>query len=422
MITTMAAASTAAAAATGTKILDLLIIGGGLSGVMVANDFHHRRSSSSPASSPSDDDNNNNETNSKSSWRLLEARSVLGGRLVNDDNGHNIDLGGAWVWPTHQPNLRRLLSQQLDDDIVLFDQPDDPSSTRIDGGAVQIVNSLSKDLPHERILLNTPVTKCSLVSMTTSDDVVVDDDIEDQTCTNTYDDDGGVKTSNDDKKSEAVIKIETSSQNEAVFYARQVVIAVPPRLIAKHIRFDPPLSPEKQDAMESSHTWMAGVTKVSLVYNSKFWNVDVSNMGLPSHLGPAFQVYDASTKDGTISALTFFTITKTESERKLSDKELGNNVASQIASVWQYFGHNDMANQALKFDHVHVQRWPLETYISEDPKPTMIHPHPHPIGALSKPEWNGMLLFAGSEADQRSAGVMEGAIGSAKRVMKDIQS
>ena len=165
---------------------------------------------------------------------------------------------------------------------------------------------------------------------------------------------------------------------------------------------------------------MAGVTKISLEYSTKFWTNDVSNMGLPSHLGPAFQVYDASTQDGRTSALTFFALTKTDEERQLDDQALGEKVVKQIASVWKYFGHGDMANQAMYFSDVHVQRWPLEPYISEDPRPTTIQPHPHPIGALSRNEWNGMLLFAGSEADQRSSGVMEGAIGSAKRVLKDI--
>lgn len=401
------------AAAASTKILDLLIIGGGLSGVMVAHDFH--RQSSSAISSASESSQSNTQTSSSSSlssWCLFEARSELGGRLVNDSKGLRIDLGGAWVWPTQQPNLRRLIAEL--DDIEVFQQPDDPSSTRIDGGAVQLVHSLSKHLPKDNIFLNTPVTKCSLVSIPTQPNHEDNtDDNNDQTCDNREEEPTKIR-------SETVVRVETATSSSSVFYARQVVIAVPPRLVVKHITFDPPLSPDKQYAMESSHTWMAGVTKISLQYSTRFWTNDVSNMGLPSHLGPAFQVYDASTKDGAVSALTFFALTKTETERQLDDEALGKMVAQQIALVWKYLGHGEMANKATVFDDVHVQRWPLETYISEDSAPTMIHPHPHPVGVLSRPEWNGMLLFAGSEADQRSSGVMEGAIGSAKRVMKEI--
>ena len=80
----------AAAAAASTKLLDLLVIGGGQSGVFVAHDYHHRDSTTSEAKS----------------WKLVEARSTLGGRLANDEAGQDIDLGGAWVWPQHQPNLR----------------------------------------------------------------------------------------------------------------------------------------------------------------------------------------------------------------------------------------------------------------------------------------------------------------------------
>mmetsp|Transcript_39980 Transcript_39980/g.96507 ORF Transcript_39980/g.96507 Transcript_39980/m.96507 type:complete len:417 (-) Transcript_39980:43-1293(-) len=410
---TMAAASSiTAAAAAGTKILDLLIIGGGLSGAMVAHDYQNRHAASASASESA-------PQAPPKSWNLLEARSVLGGRLVNDSKDRNIDLGGAWIWPSQQPNIRRLISE-LDDDIVVFTQPDDDSSTRIDGGAVQLVHSLSKNLPKDRIFLNTPVTKYSLVAMPKDDNS--------QVCN------GEDAETDASERVENVVRVETttptnnstdeeknpSSSPSSVFYARQVVIAVPPRIVFEHMQFDPPLSPEKQQAMESSHTWMAGVTKISLEYSTKFWTNDVSNMGLPSHLGPAFQVYDASTKDGNTSALTFFALTKTDEERQLDDKALGEKVAKQIASVWKYFGHSDMANQAMYFSDVHIQRWPLEPYISENPRPTTVQPHPHPIGALSRNEWNGMLLFAGSEADQRSSGVMEGAIGSAKRVLKDI--
>lgn len=350
-----------------TKLVDVLIIGGGLSGVMVAHELQK----------------------TSLTWRLVEARPLLGGRLANDDKGHNVDLGGAWIWPYQQPHMKRL-TQSLS--IPTFPQPDDPSSTRVEGGAVMFIHRLSEDFPKESIQLNSPVTSCTLMTMKDATDV----------------DEDSCSTSDN----ESVVRVETSSQETML--ARRVVLAVPPKLIAKHISFHPPLSDAKQAALDANQTWMAGVTKIGMVYTQRFWDRQSSNMGLPNE--PAFQVYDASTKDGSVSALTFFSLANTE-----DDKELADACAKQMQSVWSYY-RRPFADKALDFVDFHVQRWPKEAYISEDPNPQSINPHPQPVRALSTNEWNDTLLFAGSESDRLSPGVMEGAIGAALRVVEELKS
>jgi monoamine oxidase len=370
------------------KILDVVIIGGGLSGVMVAHEL--QKNFPSPSSS-----------SSSFTWNLLEARPVLGGRLSNDHAGHLIDMGGAWVWPDFQPNMKRLLKTL---NIPTFPQPDDPSSTRIEGGAVTIVHALATTLPPDRIQLGLPVTSLTLVDAPGSTN-------SSQSCP-VGSEEGGTK----------VIRLETPN---GPILAKRVVLAVPPKIASQHIQFDPPLSKSKEQAMAGSHTWMAGVTKVSLVYDHKFWSSDMSNMGLPrqASTGPAFQMYDASTKDGSVHALTFFALVPPGSPAKSNDEILGKEVASQLANVWyRLLGRGDLKDQTLNYKTVHVQHWPTEKFISEDPHPTQIHPHPHPVGALSSKEWDGRLYFAGSEADHQSSGVMEGAVGSALRVVRELLS
>jgi monoamine oxidase len=353
------AANTAVVAPATMKVLDVIVVGAGLSGVLVSHGLQQQQRD----------------------WRLLEARPVLGGRLANDMGGHKIDLGGAWVWPAHQPRMRKLLR---DLEIPTFPQPDDSSSTRIDGGAVRIVERLAEDLPLEQIQFSTAVTSCKLQRL------------------------------GDDKT--PVVEIQTAT-NETL-WARRVVWAVPPRLLHEHVRFDPPLSPDKQKALASAHTWMAGVTKIALVYpNGRFWSLEESNMGMPSHLGPAFQVYDSSTKGAPESALTFFALVDQDKD----DATLAKTVANQMQQVWKYMGQLQAAHQIHSYSHYFVQRWPLETYISEDPHPRTIHPHPHPVGALSTSEWDGLLEFAGSETDRLSPGVMEGAVGAAQRVLQSLE-
>jgi monoamine oxidase len=416
------------------QILDLLIIGGGLSGLFVAHDYHHRHQSreitttttSKPTAAASL--STSTRTSSTVKWKLLEARSVLGGRLVNDNKGHWIELGGAWVWPQQQPNLRHLLPQLA---LSTFSQPEDdndddrnnnPSSStlRVDGGTVALIETLARNLPLENIDLNTPVTKCTLVGVekALSDASYQPHYVQVET-----------KTTIDSNKNND--NTHDLSSTTSIFRARRVVIALPPKLILKHIQFDPPLSLTKQQAMEASHTWMAGVTKIALVYPTQIWrkkdhNPSLrarTNMGLPTHWGPAFQVYDASSRDGTVAAVTFFAWVKANSPAQFDDQVLAKQVTQQLARVWDYLGvDKDVIEQlsSYSFTDIHVQRWPLEEYISEDSSPEQIHPHPHPVEALSMSEWQGALLFAGSESDMVSPGVMEGDIGAAFRVLRDI--
>jgi len=161
---------------------------------------------------------------------------------------------------------------------------------------------------------------------------------------------------------------------------------------------------------------------VALMYPTRFWNLSHSNMGLPSGggSGPAFQMYDGSTRDGSIAALTFFTLVPPGFA--VEDEALAKRVALQLGSVWTALGFMDMSMQVHSYTSFYIQRWPSETYISEDAQPTRIHPHPHAIPVLAAPDWNARLHFAGSEADQQSAGVMEGAIGSAERVWEELAS
>jgi monoamine oxidase len=343
------------------KLLDVLIVGGGLSGMIIGQGVQRMHAD----------------------WKLLEARPSLGGRLANDDVFNQIDLGGAWIWPHQQPHMRDLAKSL---GLHTFPQPDDPSSTRIEGGAVQFINKIAEELPIDLLQLNSPVTSCTL------------------------------ETTVDSGK---VVRVETAGKE--TFLARKVVFAVPPKLLSKHVTFDPPLSERKQAALKASQTWMAGVTKVALVYPSRFWDARSSNMGLGG-LGPAFQVYDSSTRDNKVSALTFFALVPSSDSSAVTDDErLAKQVAEQMAEVWEYRGRPLYAKQATNYTSHHVYRWPAESYISEDDKPVRINPHPSPVRALSEPEWDGVLQFAGSETDLGSPGVMEGAVGAAKRVLKSLE-
>jgi monoamine oxidase len=346
-------------------IFDVIIVGGGLSGLFVSRGLEH-----------------------KSNWKLLEASDRLGGRLVNAPST-KIDMGGAWIWPSHQPHMRELVSRLS---LSTFAQPDDMSSIRIEDGAARIIDKLTTrndvDISDNKIQLSSPVATCKLLN---------DHEFPAQ--------------------GQPLVQVETTDGTHYV--ARKVVFAVPPKVLTDHVSFDPPLSESKREAMAASRTWMAGVTKVALLYPNRFWDLQSSNIGMPP--GPAFQVYDSGTKDGRIAALTFFTHVPPESPAQTDDALLAKQVAGQLATQWGYLNKITYAKLAHSFNSFHVYRWPTNQFVSgNDSRPSHIHPHPMPNRALSTPEWNGALLFCSTETDLESPGVMEGAIGSAKRVLRTL--
>ena len=66
-------------------MLDVAIVGGGLCGLALAHSLQARGSD----------------------WRLFEARSRLGGRVLTaeDVDGTPVDLGATWYWPATQPAI-----------------------------------------------------------------------------------------------------------------------------------------------------------------------------------------------------------------------------------------------------------------------------------------------------------------------------
>lgn len=338
------------------KIYDLIIVGGGLSGLLIASRISQSKDKT---------------------FLLLEANNILGGRLRNDGFGDDIDMGGAWIWPRSNPLMSTLIKEEH---LQVMNQPGDKSCVRICGGVVMLIHKLAEKIQANNIRLNVAVQ--SLMMMDSGD------------------------------------YIEIKSADGFVVKAKQVVITGPPKVISQNILFSPPLCSRKQIAMAASQTWMAGVTKVSLVYEIDGLSRDftIGNMGLRNYDSesgcPAFQVYDACTENENIFALTFFVLATGTDD----DKSLATQCGTQLREVVRGGTSIDFTN----FSRFHVQRWPHEKYISEDREPSDINPHPDPTKALAESDWDGSLVFAGTESDIRFPGMMEGAVGSAFRAVSFI--
>lgn len=65
---------------------------------------------------------------------------------------------------------------------------------------------------------------------------------------------------------ETYVELEFATENgHAHYQARQAVLAVPPRLLADSVIFEPELAPKLLGIMQGTPTWMAGHAKALLV-------------------------------------------------------------------------------------------------------------------------------------------------------------
>jgi monoamine oxidase len=201
---------------------------------------------------------------------------------------------------------------------------------------------------------------------------------------------------------------------EVEMAARQVVFAIPPRLIEEHILFSPALPGELQTALLARPTWMAQQAKAVVVYGSRqdFSEHAGSGNAFVHHEQAVLgQVFDASSMDRTVAALGGF-LALSPAQRVRFHEGLEMLVTSQFV---QLFG------PAFEKGKLQYQDWASEpfTCATLDRREPAIPAYPRAGDrGMHVPLWDGKLWFAGSEFALRQAGYLEGALTDAARVAK----
>ena len=330
---------------------------------------------------------------------LFEARERLGGRVLSVSckrSGIAVDLGPTWFWPETQPLITRLISDlhladfpQHDQGTLLHLRDPDKKPERLDGesvhsgarrlagGMASLVDALAAKVPKDTIKLGYVLT-----GLTDLGDSI-----------------GLVFRCKD-------LLVEVS--------ARQVVLAVPPRLLEEHVRFEPGLDSETREAMRAAETWMASQAKVVISYDRASWRDEgqSGNAYVTHEQAVLSEIFDACDITAIKAALGGFLALSPELRQSFS-AGLPLLMTNQMEQV---FGHR------LEQDEQHYQDWSLDPYTcSAADRAAPGAPHAgfaNPL--LRRALWDGKLHLGGAETAAGSSGYLEGAVEAARRISREL--
>jgi monoamine oxidase len=294
---------------------DIVIIGGGLSGLYAAWLL---------------------EQAGIKNYLLLEARQRFGGRILSvsvdaenqQDSGvsHDLfDLGPSWFWPDMQAELAALVDslgldvfQQYENGDMLGERSASevptrmrgyvnfPPSMRLLGGTQQLTDALNKRISAQRVFTGQAVKLLS--------------------CNGSH--------------------VDISSLDEAGnvshWRARQVLLALPPRLAVSKIEFSPPLPKTLEQHWLSMPAWMAPHAKYIAVYDTPFWREQGLSGEARSLCGPMNEIHDASMPGGRAALFGFLGV-PAHVRRGLSEQRLKNLCREQMGRL---FGARALEPQA----------------------------------------------------------------------------
>lgn len=330
-------------------------------------------------------------------YLLAEARDRVGGRILSVGLGNAgatdafADLGPSWIWPG-QGHIAALLNEL---EITVFEQFSDGNlvyedeqgqvrrdldyssmagSLRINGGVARVTKRLMASLDNESVFMRHRVSAI---------------------CENT---DG--------------YRVDLAHDGDILqVQARKVVLAIPPRVIASQIEFEPALPATIQQEMSAIPTWMAAHAKLFVLYDQPFWRAQgLSGDGI-SHRGPLMEVHDASPVNPGYGALFGFVGLAAGSPQR----EPSRLQADAVRQLEKMYGAP--AGKPLQ---VMLKDWSQEQFTAtQADQMTSEHPRygiPPGMAALA----DRGLFFASSEMAPQFGGFIEGALEAAHNVLRQL--
>lgn len=334
--------------------------------------------------------------------KVLEARDRVGGRVLTaqaagKEELGQFDLGPTWFWPQYEKTIARLIESLK---LETFDQyaagamlsernehgpparyvlPEGAAekSMRIKGGVQSLITAIESALPPGTVELE---TRATAIRMNETGSITVE------------------ASFGDGERKEIP--------------ASQVILALPPRIAAKHIEFSPALPADLMRELAETPTWMAGQAKVIAVYERPFWRESGLSGFATSWVGPLQEIHDASPSQGAGALFGFFGM-PAETRRGLEEEQLLEMVTDQLARLFGpaaknatsilYKDWSSDAETAVKADSIPLREFPAYGKLLAD-------------GA-----WKKKLIFAGTETSEQFGGHLEGALQAAEQAVSEIQ-
>ena len=360
-------------------------MGGGLSGLHTAHELHKRGIE----------------------FRLLEARHRMGGRILSkspqinpvDSTVAAFDLGPSWFWP-HQKRIQALL-KELKLNQAIFEQPELGAnlyedhngsivqgitgtsmrgSYRIKGGLQGIIANLIEKLADTAYL-----TASTVKQITYQNEIL---------------------------KTQIISNDELWNINSDF-----VVLALPPRLAAKSLQFNPQLSPSRLTQLKNIGTWMAAHAKVAILYNEPFWTNQGLSGNVISQLGPLQEIHDANTPQSKPYGLIGF-VGIDANDRLNKNDQLRAEIVTQLVRL---FG--DAAASPIE---MYLKDWAFDihTATEEDREFMLFHPS-STFDEKTEVNWDGRLIWSGTETagtGERNNGYLEGALEASERTINTLMA
>jgi len=331
-------------------------------------------------------------------FQLLEARHRFGGRILSvsgngDPSPDGFDLGPSWFWPGMQPNMGRVVDglglkafpQHTTGDVVVERSrsepvrrfptlPQAPQSMRLAGGTFSIISALEGALPAGRLHLGARVHRVAI------------------------------------RDREVVLSFRVGETDKELV-ASQLVLAVPPRLTASTIDFDPGLDSQTLLLWRETATWMAPHAKFFALYDRPFWRESGLSGTAQSGVGPLVEIHDATLASGSAALFGFVGLDR---RQRVAVGEEGL-VRAAIAQFVRLFGPMAGQPQATLF-----KDWAADAFTATDADAQAEgHTLPAPRPWISG-EWARWMSVAGSETSAAHPGYLAGALDAAERAVAEV--
>ncbi len=327
-------------------------------------------------------------------YLIVEARAIPGGRIgcavrANSTAVDRFDLGPTWFWPTLQPQLNQLVQglglkcfPQHEQGEMLLERAavsaparmrgyvSEPPGMRLVGGMQSLVDSICGYIDPQRIRTG----RRAKALRYNGERIEIDSE-------------------------------EGCGRRES-FVAKHVWLALPPRIAARDLEFEPELPHALQRQWSATPTWMAPHAKYLAVYDRPFWREDGLSGEARSLVGPLGEIHDASMPGGSAALFGFFSL---PANQRCSEpiERLYANCREQLIRL---FGL-PAAAPAAEF----IKDWALEPFIATHADWLGVQRHADsPDETARFGSWQGRLRGIASEWSTHFPGYLAGAIEAAE--------